>query len=153
MHTFFKCKIFSSSQGDLWCQKTLNSWIICQVQEHDNMIGDTAFFKGSAEKFCNIIFDTHCCKYNSEILIGITAQRSLTHDLCSQLVVRKTVSGENRKLLSTDQGGQTVNGGDTGVDVVSWILTGNRIQWKTVDVQAYLWGDFAQVRQLAVRYR
>ena len=37
------------------------------------------------------------------------------YDLGSQLVVGKTVSGENRKFLAADQGGQSVDGGDSGV--------------------------------------
>ena len=144
MHTFFKSKILCCSQGDLRSQKTLNSRVICQVQEHNNVIGSTALLKGSAEKLCNIILNTHCSKHNGEILIRISAQRSLTHDLCSQLIMRKTVSRENRKLLSTDQGGQTINCGNTGIDVVTRILTGNRVQWQSIDVQADLRCDLTK---------
>ena len=144
MHTFFKSKILCCSQGDLRSQKTLNSRVICQVQEHNNVIGSTALLKGSAEKLCNIILNTHCSKHNGEILIRISAQRSLTHDLCSQLVMRKTVSRENRKLLSTNQGGQTINCGNTGIDVVTRILTGNRVQWQSIDVQADLRCDLTK---------
>ena len=144
MHTFFKSKILCCSQGDLRSQKTLNSRIICQVQEHNNMIGSTALLKCSAEKLCNIILNTHCSKHNGEILIRISAQRSLTHDLCSQLIMWKTVSGENRKLLSTNQGGQTINCRNTGIDVVTRILTGNRVQRQSVDVQADLRCDLTK---------
>ena len=35
--------------------------------------------------------------------------------------------GENRKLLSADQGCQTVDGGDAGADIVTRIFTGDRI--------------------------
>ena len=45
--------------------------------------------------------------------------------------MRKTVSGENRKLLSTDQSGQTIDCGDTGTDIITRIFTGDRSQ--TVD--------------------
>ena len=128
MHSLFKSKILCCSQCDFRSQKTLNSWIICQIQEHNNMVGSTALLKGSAEKLSNIILNTHCSKYNSEIFIRIGTKRSLTYDLCSQLVMRKTVSGENRKLLSTNQCGQTINGRNTCIDVVSRILTGNRVQ-------------------------
>ena len=144
MHTFFKSKILCCSQGNLRSQKTLNSRIICQVQEHNNMIGSTALLKCSAEKLCNIILNTHCSKHNGEIFIGISTQRCLTHDLCRQLIMWKTVSGENRKLLSTNQGGQTINCRNTGIDVVTRILTGNRVQRQTIDVQAYLRCDLAQ---------
>ena len=50
----------------------------------------------------------------------------------------KTVTGKDRQLLAADQCGQSVNSGDTGVDIVSWIFTGYRIQRKPVNVQADL---------------
>ncbi len=62
----------------------------------------------------------------------------------------KTVSGKDRQLLAADQGGQSVDGGDTGVDIVSWIFTCYRIQRKTVDIQADLRCDIAKtVNRLA----
>ncbi len=61
-------------------------------------------------------------------------QRSLLYDLCCQLVMWKSVSGEDRQLLSADQCGQSVDGGDTGTDIVSRIFTANRVQRKTVDI-------------------
>ena len=54
-------------------------------------------------------------------------QRSLLYDLCSQLVVWKTISGKDWKLLSSDQGGQSVDCGNTGVDIVSGIFTCYRV--------------------------
>ena len=127
MHAFFKSKILSGSEGDLRCQKTFYNRIVCKVQKHHNVIGGTAFLKGSAEEFGYVIFDAHCRKNNGEFFIGICSQGSLLNDLCSQLIMWKTVTGKDRQLLAADQCGQSVDSGDTGVDIVSWIFTGYRI--------------------------
>ena len=127
MHVTLKRQIFCHSQCYLWCDQTLYDRVICQVQEHDNVIGYPAFRKGMAEIFCNIIFYTHRSKYNREFLIRVIPQRCLTHDLCSQLVMRQTVSGENRQLLSADQGRQTIDRRNTGTDIVTGIFSGYRI--------------------------
>ncbi len=105
-----------------------------KVQEHSNVVRYTALLKGSAEELCYVIFNTHSCKYNGKVLIRICTQRSLLYDLCSQLIVRKTISGKDRKLLSSNQGGQSVDCGNTGVDIVSWIFTCYRVQRQTIDV-------------------
>ena len=144
MHAFFKSKIFSSSEGNLRCQKTLYNRVVGKVQKHYNVVGSTAFLEGPAEEFGYVVFNAHCCKNNSEFLIGVCAKGSLLNDLCSQLVMRKTVSGKDRQLLAADQGGQSVDGGDAGVDIVSRIFTGYRVQRKSVDIQADFRCDLAK---------
>ena len=108
------------------------------------MVGGAALFEGTAEKLCHIVFDAHCREHYGEILIGITAEGSLLYDLRGKLVVGQTVSGKDRQLLAADQGGQPVDSGNTGVDIVTGIFPGNRVQRKAVDVQPYFRGDFAQ---------
>ena len=98
------------------------------------MVCGTAFLEGTAEKFRYVIFDTHCRKNNGKILIRVLSQRSLLYDLCGQLIVGKTISGKDWKLLSSDQGGQSVDCGNTGVDIVSGIFTCYRVQRQTIDV-------------------
>ena len=110
MHAFFKSKILSGSEGDLRCQKTLYNRIVCKVQKHHNVVGRTAFFEGPAEEFRYVVFHTHCRKNNGEFFIGVCSQGSLLNDLCSQLIMWKTVTGKDRQLLSPDQGGQSVDG-------------------------------------------
>ena len=100
------------------------------------MIRYTAFLEGLAKIICNIIFDTHSGKYNGKLLIAAVSQRRLLHNLRRQPVVGKSVSGENRQLLSPNQRCQSVDGRNTGADIVSRIKTGNRIQRQTIDVSA-----------------
>ena len=91
------------------------------------MIGDAAFFKGAAEKVRHIMFDTHGGKDNGEFFFGIISKRSLAYNLSSQLVMGKAVPRENRKFLTADQSGQTIDGGNSGTDIVPWIFSFDRI--------------------------
>ena len=92
VHAFFECQIFSCGKCNLRSQKSFNDRVVCQIQKHNNVVGSTTFFKCTAKKFCDIVFDTHGSKYDREVFIGVTAEGSLLYDLCSQFVVRKTVS-------------------------------------------------------------
>ena len=134
VHALLKCQVLCQCQGYLWCDQTLNHRIICQIDEHGYVGGNTALFKGAAEEISHIVFDTHSGEYDSEFLVRILSQRSLLYDLCSQLIVWKTISGKDRKLLSSDQGGQSVDCGNTGVDIVSGIFTCYWVQRQTIDV-------------------
>ena len=99
-------------------------------EDSENTFQYTLKYRGryeTAEEFGNIVFDTHCSEYDCKFLIGVVSQRSLLYNLCSQLIMGKSVSREDRKLLASDQGSQSVDGGDTGTDVVTGILTGYRV--------------------------
>ena len=91
------------------------------------MVCNTALLEGSAEEISYVMLDTHCGEYDGEIFIGTAAQGSLLYDLCGKLVVRKTVAGKDRQLLSTDQCGQSVNRRNSGADIVTRVFTSDRI--------------------------
>ena len=137
MHAFLECKVLGSCQRYLRSDQTLYNRVVCQVQEHNNVVRYTAFLKGPAEELCYVVFNTHSGKYDCKLLIRIS-KGCLLYDLCCQLVVRKSVSGEDWQLLATNQGSQTVDCRNTGMDIVSWVFTGNRVQRQAVDVSSYL---------------
>ncbi len=56
----------------------------------------------------------------------------------------KSVSGEDRQLLTADQSSQSVDGRDTGTDIVSRVFTGYRVQRQAVDIQTALCLDLSQ---------
>ena len=91
------------------------------------MRGNAAFLKGPAEKLCHIVLHAHGSKDNCKLLVRVISQRCLLHDLRRQLIMRKSVSGKDRQLLSPDQGHQTVNGRNSGTDIISRIFTGHRV--------------------------
>ena len=102
------------------------------------MIRNSAFFESSFEKFGYVVLYAHSGKYNREFFVGIVSQRGLLYDLSSQLIMGQTISREDRKLLSADQSGQSVDGRNTCADIVSGILTHDRIQRKAVNINLNL---------------
>ena len=92
VHTFFKSQIFRSSKSNLRCNQTFYNRVICQIQVHNNMVGYTAFLKGTAEKFRYVIFYTHCSKNNGEFFIAVASKRCLLNNLRCKLVMGKSVS-------------------------------------------------------------
>ena len=88
VHMPFKSQIFRDSQGNLRSDESFYDRVICKVQEHGNMVGNTAFFKSIPEEISDIMLDSHSGKYNSKLFIGIIPQRGLLYDLCRKLVMR-----------------------------------------------------------------
>ena len=145
MHTFFKSQIFGGGQCHFRSDQSLNYMIVCQVQIHDNVVGNAALLEGLAEEVCHVILNAHSRENNSEFLIGSSvSQGSLLYDLSCQTVMWQTISGENRKLLSADQSGQTIDRGNTGTNVVTRIFTGNRVQRQTVYIDVCFRIDITQ---------
>ena len=66
-------------------------------------------------------------KDDGKFFIAGAAQGRLLYNLRRQLVMGQAVSGENRKLLAADQCGKSVNGRNTGVDIISWIFPCYRV--------------------------
>ena len=134
MHILFKCQILRSCQCNLRCDQTFYNRVICQVQKHCYVIGYTAFFECVTEEISNVMFDTHSSEYDCKFFIRIASKRSLFYNLCSKLIVRKSISGENRKLLSADQSCQSVDRGNSGADIVSWVFSADRVERKSVHI-------------------
>ena len=99
MHIFLKGQVLSRRQCYLRCNQTLYNRIVRQIQIHNYMVGYTTFLEGTAEELRNIVLNAHGGEYDSEFLIAVISQRRLLYDLRRQLVMRKTVAGEDRKLL------------------------------------------------------
>ena len=152
MHIALKSKVLGSGQSHTRCNQTLYHRVICQVHKHGNVLGSSALIKCAAEEIRYVVLHAHSCEYDTELFIGIITQGSLLYQLCCQLIMGQTVSGKDRKLLSTNQSSQTVDSGKSGTDVVTRILTGYRIQRLSVDIPVNIGDDLAQTVG-AVRYR
>ena len=57
VHAFFKCQILCCGEGNLRCDQTLYNRVVCQVQVHNYVVRNTAFFESLAEEFCYVIFN------------------------------------------------------------------------------------------------
>lgn len=147
MHAFLECKVLGSCQCYLRSDQTLYNRVVCQVQEHNNVVRYTAFLQGPAEELCYVVFNTHSGKYDCKLLIRIS-KGCLLYDLCCQLVVRKSVSGEDRQLLSTNQGGQTVDCRNTGMDIVSGYLRVTGFSGRPLTFLLYLLRQFHSMRSI-----
>ena len=144
MHISFKCKILRRSQRHLRGDEPLDDRIICKIEEHRDMIGNTALLKCSSEKLRDIILDAHRGKYNAEPLIRPRTQRRLCDQLGCQLIVRQSVAGENRQLLSANKSGQTIDGRNTRIDIIARILAPARVERHAVHVDPYVRDDRSQ---------
>jgi len=69
----------------------------------------------------------HGGKDNGKFLFTVFSQGSLFDNLGCQQVMGQAVTGEDGKLLAPDQGSQTVNGGNTGFNIITGILPGTGI--------------------------
>ena len=138
MHSQLKGKILRGSQGDLRCDQTFYNRVVRQIEVHHNMRGYAALREGTAEEFRDIIFDAHGGEYNRELLIRVSAKRSLLHDLGGQTIVGKAVAGEDRKLLAPDQRSKAVDCRDSGTDIISRIFSCNRIERLSVHIPSQI---------------
>ena len=88
------------------------------------MVRRSAFLEGPAEEIGHIVLDAHGGEYDGKVFVRLrVSQGSLAHDLGRQLIVGKAVPGEDRQLLAADQGGQAINGGYPGADIVPGVFT------------------------------
>ena len=127
MHMLLKGQIFRHGQRHLRSDETLHHRIVGQIQEHGHVVGHAALLKGMPEEVRHVMLDAHGGKNDGKLLIRVLAQRRLFYNLGGQLIMWQTVAGENRQLLSADQRCQSVDGGDSGVNIVSRVLTADRI--------------------------
>ena len=144
MHAEFKRKILSCRQRTARCQDTLDDRVIRKVEEHDNLLQNTGLIKRTAEIFGHIVLCAHGGKHNAKLLFTFIADSGLTRNLHGKLIVLHAGTGEDRQLLATDQRHQRVNGRDARVDIVLRVHTGNRVDWRAVDVGTGNWVDIAQ---------
>ena len=89
MHVFFKCKILCRSQRHTRCGNSLDSRVICKVDEKDGTVKSTCLAEGLNEEVRFLECDTHCGKYNGERLIG-SDDLGLAGDLRAEVGMRKT---------------------------------------------------------------
>ena len=80
----------------------------------------------------NVVFNAHGGEHNREIVT--VGNCGLADNLNRQFVVFHTGTGENRQLLAANQRGERVDRGNTGLNEVSRIFTGNRVNRRAVDV-------------------
>ncbi len=97
MHLALIGQVLGQGQRGARGHDTLDRGIVCQVKEHCHAREGAAFGEGAPEVIGYIVFDTHRCKDDGELLglcirfgACLFSQGCLAHDLRSQLVVGQT---------------------------------------------------------------
>jgi hypothetical protein len=122
VHFFFVSEILSSGKSKSGGNDTLDGWIIGQVHEEDHSVHRSVDLEVSLEESSCLHIDSHSCENNSEVFLGVIMnvllldKGSLSTNLGSDFIVRKTSSGEEGNLLSSSDGVHDVNSGDTSLD-------------------------------------
>ena len=135
-HIFIQVKrqILGHRQRGTRGDDTLDDRVIGKVQQHDNALHRAAALEALTEVGGHIVLDAHGGKDDGKI--GAIGHAGLTDDLNGQLVMLHAGAGEDWQLLAADQRGQTVDGGNAGVDVVAGVNADDGVDGRAVDIAA-----------------
>ena len=137
VHAQIESEIFRCGQRHFWGGDTLDRGVVRKVDEHDGSVDRAGLLEGLDEVIRLLKGDTHCGENNGELLV-LSSYGRLTGDLSRELRVGKTRSGENRQLLTSYEGVQTVDRGDTCLDKFLRIVACCRVHGGAVDVHTLL---------------
>ena len=149
LHIFLEGQILGGGQRHTRRCNTLDSRVVGEVREHDRAVDGA----GAAELLNEVLGflegDADRGKDNREVFT--VAQHScLTRDLRGQRCMRQAGRGEDRQLLAADEGVQTVNGRDAGLDELCRVGACRRVHRQAVDIEMLFRQDLrAAVDRLA----
>ena len=144
VHILFKRKVLCRCQRHLRRCDTLDGRIVCKIDEQDGTVESSCLAETLYEKVGFLKCDTHCCKYNGEVLI-LSKHLCLSSDLCGKLCMGKTGCREDRQFLTANQCVQSVDSGHAGLDKLFRIASGRRVHGQTVDIHARFRQDLRSI--------
>uniref|UniRef100_A0A7C9AXN5 Uncharacterized protein n=1 Tax=Opuntia streptacantha TaxID=393608 RepID=A0A7C9AXN5_OPUST len=138
MFPTFISQIFCSGEGNTGRNDTLNRRVIGQIQKEGDSLHGSILLKITFEELCSFHVNTHSCEHNGKIvfftilneivrLLQPLYQPSLTTDLCSNLIMRKTSSRKERNLLSSSNRIHDINGRNSSLYHFFWVSSLTRI--------------------------
>jgi hypothetical protein len=122
VHFFFVSQVLSSGESKSGSDNSFDGGIVGQVHEEDDTVHGAVDLEVSLEETGSFHVDSHSSEDNSEVVIGMIVdvllldEGSLSTNLGTDFVVRKTGSGEKRNLLTSGDGVHDINSGDTSLD-------------------------------------
>jgi len=137
VHVFFKCQIFSGGQSHARGGDALDRGVVGKIDKEDGTVDGAGLLEALDEEVGLFKGDAHGGKHDREGLLRAD-NLGLARDLRGELGMRQAGRREDRQLLAADQRGQSVDGGNAGVDVVTGIFPHARIQRHAVDVQPHI---------------
>ena len=128
MHTLLKARYSAALKATLGVIRRSTTRVVGQIQVHDNVVGYSAFLKGTAEEFRTSYLTPMAAKTMANFSSLPLAQGGLLHDLGRQLVMRQSVSEKIGSFCPRIRVVSPIDGGNTRADIVSGIPPGHRVQ-------------------------
>ena len=133
--------------------------VVCQVGEHGDTLHRSVLLEVLGEEAGSLQVHTHGTENDGEVVIVhvvhtlalVLNETSLATDLCSNLVVGKTRSREDRDLLTTGDRVHGVDSADTGGDHLLGVDTRVGVDRRTVNVEVVLGKDLGALVNGATR--
>jgi len=150
VHVLLVRQVLSGREGESWGDDTLDSWVVGVVHEEHDTVHGAVHLELLFEETGSLQVDTHSCEDNGEVLIRVIEdilaldEGGLTADLRTNIVVRKTGSGEERNLLSSGNGGHGIDSRDTCLDHFLGVYTLVWVDWLTLNIEEFFgehWGS------------
>ena len=133
MHILFKGQILRGGQGHTGGGDTLDGRVVCQVGEQHGPVDGSGALEVLDKELGFLKGDADGGEHHGEVFVR-TEHPGLPGDLGRQRGVGQAGAGENGQLLAPDQGVQTVDGGNAGLDELGGVGPGSRVHGQAVDV-------------------
>mmetsp|Transcript_28914 Transcript_28914/g.70484 ORF Transcript_28914/g.70484 Transcript_28914/m.70484 type:complete len:305 (+) Transcript_28914:751-1665(+) len=152
MHLPFIGKILCRGQSQSRCNNPFNRRVICKVQEEHGPRHGSSSLEIILEIACSLLVHTHSAEDNGEVFLGFVDpvgsldQRRVSTNLCRNLIVRKTSTGEQWDFLSASDRTHHVNSANSRLYHFLGILTGSWIDGLASDVHVLLGQDWEGLR-------
>ncbi len=141
VHLLFVGKVLSSCEGETGSDNALDGGIVCQVHEQHDTVHGAVDLEIGLEESSGLSVDSHCRENDGEVRVVVIEhvlsfhQRCLPTDLSTDLIVRKTSSGEEWNLLTSGDRVHDVDGGDSGLDHLLWVDSLVGVDGLTLDIE------------------
>ena len=126
VHAQFVGEVFGSGDGHTRGGDTFYRRVVGQVDEHNGTGQRAGTVKVFHEEVGFFEGDTYRREYDGEAFAG-TQYLCLTGNLRRQLGMGQAGAGEYRQFLAADQGVQSVDGADAGLNEFGRIVAGGRV--------------------------
>src|SRR5881296_1269734 len=149
VHTDFVREVLGRRQRHPRRDEPFDRGVVSEVEEQDRPLEGARALEVVHEDAGVLVGDAHRREDDAERVLAAEDLR-LPRDLQSDLVVRQARAGEQRKLLTADQGVQPVDRRDARLDELGGMFAGVRVDRGPLDLHALLREDRrTSIRRLA----
>jgi hypothetical protein len=129
-------QVFGGGQGRARGEQALDHRLVGQVEEHHHLVEHAAFLEAFLEEAGVGVGGAEGGEHHHEFRGFLAQQLGLAHDLGGHPVMGQAAAGEDGQLLAPGQGVHAVDGGNAGLDELTRIGSGGRVQRLAVHVAA-----------------